>query len=59
MKITKIDTVFTEEFGSISWVRIHTDSGHIGLGETSHAPRTVTTAIHELFSPILNWQEPD
>ena len=58
MKITKIDTVFTEEFGSISWVRIHTDSGHIGLGETSQAPRTVKTAIHELFSPILIGENP-
>ncbi len=58
MKITKIDTVFTEEFGTISWVRIHTDSDHIGLGETSHAPRTVTTAIHELFSPILIGENP-
>jgi galactonate dehydratase len=32
MKITSIETLRTEEFANVLWVRIHTDSGLIGLG---------------------------
>ena len=33
MKITSIETLRTAEFSNVLWVRVHTDSGIIGLGE--------------------------
>lgn len=40
MKITKIETIQIPEHRYILWVRIHTDEGLVGLGETySHAAR--------------------
>ncbi len=32
MKISSIETLRTEEFANVLWVRVHTDSGVIGLG---------------------------
>ena len=34
VKITAIETLRTAEFANVIWVRIHTDAGLIGLGET-------------------------
>ena len=34
MKITKVETIWVDEFWQMCWVRVHTDSGEIGLGET-------------------------
>ena len=34
VKITAIETLRTEEFANVLWVRVHTDAGVIGLGET-------------------------
>lgn len=58
MKITRIETIHIKEFAGATWVRIHTDSGHIGLGETWFGPRAVSGAIHEMFSPILIGEDP-
>jgi len=38
MKITALETLRTEEFSNVLWVRVHTDSGTIGLGETLREP---------------------
>jgi galactonate dehydratase len=35
------------------WVRIHTDDGLIGLGETYYAPRAVSALIMEFLAPLL------
>ena len=34
MKVTKVETIWLEEFSNVIWVQIHTDEGLIGLGET-------------------------
>ena len=34
MKITAVETVRLTEFANIIWVRLHTDEGPVGLGET-------------------------
>jgi len=41
MKITSIETLRTEEFSNVLWVRVHTDSGIIGLGETFYGAGAV------------------
>ena len=34
MKITAIETLYAREFENVVWVRVHTDAGIVGLGET-------------------------
>ena len=69
MKITKIETIWFEalpeaEWRKINptarqalpnnlWVRIYTDDGLVGLGETYYLPRAVAAVIHGVFAPLL------
>jgi galactonate dehydratase len=69
MKITKIETIWFEAVPDSEWrqhsphsrqalpnnlwVRIYTDEGLIGLGETYYLPRAVSAIIHDLFAGLL------
>lgn len=69
MKIVKIETIWFEAVptGQWSqeqpqsrqalpnnlWVRIHTDEGLIGLGETYYVPRAVSAVIQDVYSQLL------
>ena len=69
MKITKIETIWFEPLPAAVWdcqspnsrqalpnnlwVRIHTDEGLVGLGETYYLPRAVSAIIHDLFASLL------
>src|SRR3954447_20205026 len=52
MKITSIETLRTEEFANVLWVRIHTDAGVIGLGETFYGAAAIESHIHD----TLRWR---
>lgn len=58
MKITKIETIHLEQFSAATWVRVHTDAGYVGLGETWFGPRSVAGAVHQMFSPLLIGRDP-
>ncbi len=58
MKITRIETLRTQEFFNIIWVRIHTDSGIIGLGETFYGAGAVEAHIHDTLAIRLLGQNP-
>jgi galactonate dehydratase len=74
MKITKIETLWFEALPQSQWaktnpkarqalpnnlwVRIHTDTGLIGLGETYYLPRAVAPIIHDIFAPLLIGRDP-
>ncbi|MDX2030794.1 MAG: mandelate racemase/muconate lactonizing enzyme family protein [Blastocatellia bacterium] len=65
MKITKIETItltrsITIHAGKISWlwVRIHTDEGLIGLGETYPAAASAEAVIRDSFAPLLLGRDP-
>ena len=74
MKITKIETIRVEPVPESVWkqtrpnsrqaspanlwVRISTDSGLIGLGETYYAPRAVSAMIHDILAPLLIGRDP-
>src|SRR3977135_1407364 len=58
MKITAIETVWVDEFPTLIFVQIHTDDGHIGLGETSLGVDAVEAYIHETVVPRLLGQDP-
>ena len=58
MKITQLETLRLAEFPKIVWVRLHTDEGLAGLGETSYAAASVETYLHEHVAPRLVGRDP-
>ena len=58
MKVTRIDTLLVAEFPQLLWLRVHTDSGLIGTGETFFAPAPVAAYIHENVAPYLLGKDP-
>ena len=45
MKLTQIETIRLGEFPNIIWLRLHTDEGLVGLGETFMGAQAVDTAL--------------
>jgi galactonate dehydratase len=58
MKITRIETIWIDEQPNTMWVRLHTDDGLIGLGETFYVPRAVSAIIHDVFANLLLGRSP-
>lgn len=58
MKITKLETVRLGEFPNIIWVRLHTDEGLVGLGETFTGVQAVEAYLHEWVAPKLLGKDP-
>jgi L-alanine-DL-glutamate epimerase-like enolase superfamily enzyme len=53
MRITRIETVHGGPMPNLVFVRIHTDDGLIGHGETYYTPRAVAAFVHEMAAPLL------
>jgi len=58
MKITALETIRLEEFSNLIWLRVHTDEGLVGLGETFFMPETVEAYIHEVVAPKMLGRDP-
>ena len=58
MKITAIETIRLDEFANLLWLRVHTDEGLIGLGETFFMAQTVEAYVHEAIAPKLLGRDP-
>ncbi len=65
MRITAIETIrlargITVHAGAIRWlwVRIHTDAGLVGLGETYPQPDAESAIIHRALAPVLLGRDP-
>ena len=58
MKVTKVETIWLEEFSNVIWIQVHTDEGLIGLGETFFGARAVEAYIHETIAPYLLGKDP-
>jgi L-alanine-DL-glutamate epimerase-like enolase superfamily enzyme len=58
MKIIAIETLHTEEFANVLWVRVHTDAGVIGLGETFYGAASVEAHIHDTLAGRLLGRDP-
>jgi L-alanine-DL-glutamate epimerase-like enolase superfamily enzyme len=58
VKITKIETLRTVEFANVLWVRVHTDAGIIGLGETFYGAGAVEAHIHDTLCGRLLGRDP-
>jgi galactonate dehydratase len=53
MKITALETIQLQHLNNIIWVRVHTDEGVIGLGETFRGAHAVARHIHTEVAPQL------
>lgn len=58
MKITALETLRLNEFGNLIFIRLHTDEGLIGLGETFMGPKAVESYLHETVAPKILGQDP-
>ncbi|MFK7861357.1 MAG: mandelate racemase/muconate lactonizing enzyme family protein [Granulosicoccus sp.] len=57
MKIEAVETLRLENHPNLIWVRIHTDSGMTGVGETYFGAGPVETDIHDRIAPIIVGQD--
>ena len=58
MKITAIESLQWDEYPRLLVVRVHTDSGIIGLGETVDKVHGSKGALHGTLAPLLLGQDP-
>ena len=58
MKITAIETLYAREFENVVWVRVHTDAGIVGLGETFYGAGSVSAHIHDTLAARLIGKDP-
>ncbi len=58
MRITRLETIQLEEFPNLTYLRIHTDEGLIGLGETHNGADAVAAWLHESAAPCLLGGDP-
>ena len=55
MKVTGLETIQLAEFSNVLWVRVHTDQGLIGLGETFFGANAVAVGSQ---NPIVVFGSP-
>ncbi|MBA2248094.1 MAG: mandelate racemase/muconate lactonizing enzyme family protein [Chloroflexia bacterium] len=58
MRVTAVETLRLDEFSNIIFVRVHTDAGIVGLGETWFGAQAVEAYIHETVAPYLLGKSP-
>lgn len=58
MKITALETVRLAPYDNILWLRLHTDAGIIGLGETFRGAAGVEAHLHADIAPRLIGADP-
>jgi galactonate dehydratase len=58
MRITRVETVRYSPQPNILWVRLHTDTGLVGLGETYYLPGAVEAVIHDMIVDFVVGQSP-
>ncbi|HEX4485435.1 MAG TPA: mandelate racemase/muconate lactonizing enzyme family protein [Terriglobales bacterium] len=65
MRLTRVETIAYQNVTEVHaggvgwlWVRIHTDSGHYGTGETFPAPDSDKSVILKDFAPVLLGRDP-
>ena len=57
MRIESVETLRLEDQPNLLWVRLHTDNGLTGLGETYFGAGSVETDIHDRIAPIILGQD--
>jgi L-alanine-DL-glutamate epimerase-like enolase superfamily enzyme len=58
MKITALETLRLGAHPNLCWVRVHTDEGLVGLGETWFGAAAVEADLHERIAPQVLGEDP-
>ena len=58
MKIAAVETLRVDDFPNLTFVRIHTDEGITGLGETFYSAEAVEAHLHGVVAPLLLGEDP-
>lgn len=58
MKITRLETIRVGGFSNLLLVRLKTDAGLVGLGETYRNVGAIETYLHETCAPYLIGKDP-
>ena len=58
MKISALETIRLGEFANLIWVRLQTDEGLVGLGETFMGASAVEAYLHDIAAPKLLGTDP-
>jgi L-alanine-DL-glutamate epimerase-like enolase superfamily enzyme len=58
MRVTQLETLRLDEFPNLCFVRVHTDAGITGLGETFFGAQAVEAYLHETVAPYLLGKDP-
>ncbi len=58
MRITAVETLQVGELNNLVWVRVETDQGLVGLGETFRNAEAVVAYVHETVAPYLIGKDP-
>ena len=58
MKITALETLRIGEHPNLLWVRVHTDEGLVGLGETWFGAASVEADMHERIAALVLGEDP-
>jgi L-alanine-DL-glutamate epimerase-like enolase superfamily enzyme len=58
MRIAALETIRVAERPNLLWLRVHTDEGATGLGETFFGAATVEAHVHEWIAPRVIGRDP-
>lgn len=58
MKITALETLRLGEHPNLVWVRVHTDEGLVGLGESYFGAAAVEADLHERIAALVLGEDP-
>lgn len=58
MKVAALETVIDPVHPHLLWVRVETDSGEIGLGETAGEAGAVAALVHSMLAPLVIGADP-
>ena len=58
MRVTAVETIQLGEFPNLCFLRVHTDAGLVGLGETFFGADAVAAHVHETAAPRLVGRDP-
>jgi galactonate dehydratase len=58
MKITGIETIRNTQWSNFLWVRVETDEGVVGLGETFRHPTPIERYLHDVIAPAMLGMDP-
>ncbi|WP_226575745.1 mandelate racemase/muconate lactonizing enzyme family protein [Acuticoccus sediminis] len=58
MKITAVETLRLKRHATLIWVRLHTDEGLTGLGESWFGTAAIEADVHDRIAPAILGQDP-